>query len=83
MIHTEKASEDRSRLSVARMCELLEVSRSGYYDWAQRQARGPGRRAARLLELAGKVAVAHEASDGVYGARGCQVVCVSRVVVGV
>lgn len=54
--------------SVARMCELLEVSRSGYYDWAARQAIGPGPREQRLLDLAGKVAVAHEGSDGVYGA---------------
>lgn len=50
------------------MCELLEVSRLGYYDWAERQATGLGPRAARLLGLAGKVAAAHEESDGVYGA---------------
>ena len=59
---------ERSRPSVARMCDLLGVSRSGYYDWVERQAAGPGPRAQRLLELAGKVAAAHEESDGVYGA---------------
>jgi transposase InsO family protein len=68
VIHTEKANVQRSGLSVARMCVLLGVSRSGYYDWAARQATGPGPRAARLLELAGKIATAHEDSDGVYGA---------------
>ena len=68
MIHTEKANMERSGPSVARMCVLLEVSRSGYYDWVARQATGPGPRAARLLELAGKVTAAHEDSDGVYGA---------------
>ena len=59
---------ERSGPSVARMCVLLGVSRSGYYDWVARQATGPGPRAARLLELAGKVTAAHEDSDGVYGA---------------
>ena len=59
---------ERSGPSVARMCVLLGVSRSGYYDWVARQATGPGPRAARLLELAGKVTAAHEGSDGVYGA---------------
>ena len=68
MIHTEKANVKRSGPSVARMCELLEVSRSGYYDWAARQTAGPGSRQTRLLELAGKVTAAHEDSDGVYGA---------------
>jgi len=59
---------ERSRPSVARMCDLLGVSRSGYYDWVERQAAGPGPRAQRLSELAGKVAAAHEESDSVYGA---------------
>ena len=68
MIHTEKANVKWPGPSVARMCELLEVSRSGYYDWAARQATGPGPRQTRLLELAGKVTAAHEDSDGVYGA---------------
>ena len=68
MIHTEKANVKRSGLSVARMCVLLGVSRSGYYDWAARQTAGPGSRETRLLELAGKITAAHEDSDGVYGA---------------
>ena len=64
MIHAEKATHD-----VSRMVELLEVSRSGYYAWADRQARGElGPRAARRADLLVKIKVAHDASDGVNGA---------------
>ena len=69
MIHAEKAaSKTGPSVSIERMCELLQVSRSGYYDWDTRRRTGPGPRQARLLDLAGKVLTAHEASDGVYGA---------------
>src|SRR5699024_4493567 len=50
------------------MCELLEVSRSGYYAWARRQTAEPGPRAARRADLTVKIKVAHDASDGVNGA---------------
>ena len=51
------------------MVELLEVSRSGYYAWADRQARAElGPRAARRADLSVKIKVAHDASDGVNGA---------------
>lgn len=64
MIHAEKANHD-----VTRMVELLEVSRSGYYAWANRQAGGElGARAARRADLLVKIKVAHDASDGVNGA---------------
>lgn len=69
MIHAEKASvEDGASVTVGRMCELLQVSRSGYYDWVARQGAGPGAREQRLLDLSEKVAAAYEDSDGVYGA---------------
>jgi putative transposase len=68
VIHTQKATAPAVRVSVARMCDLLGVSRSGYYDWSTRQQGRPGLRAQRLLELAGKVVAEHAASDGVYGA---------------
>ena len=50
------------------MCELLEVSRSGYLQMAQipRAWTDPGRPA--RAELDAKVAKFHAASDGVYGA---------------
>jgi len=50
---------------VGRMCELLGVSRSGWYA---HRAHQPGERAARRVDLAVKIKVAHDASDGVNGA---------------
>jgi putative transposase len=50
------------------MCGLLEVSRSGYYQWRASQAAGSTPAAQRRAELYAAVAAAHEASDGVYGA---------------
>jgi hypothetical protein len=39
---TERATPDNmDGFEVARMARLLEVYRSGYYDWARRQAAGP------------------------------------------
>lgn len=63
MIEAEKASYE-----VSRMVELLGVSRSGYYAWAQRRSSKPGPRAARRADLTVKIKVAHDASDGVNGA---------------
>lgn len=69
MIHAEKAiAEHQSQATVGSMCDLLGVSRSGYYAWAQRQSSGPGHRAARRADLTVKIKVAHDASDGVNGA---------------
>jgi len=53
---------------VKRMCELLEVSRSGFYKWRKARAGGPSPAAQRRVELDAKVAAFHNASDGVYGA---------------
>lgn len=68
MIHAEKANAEGPRPAIGDMCDLLGVSRSGYYDWVNRQAAGPGPRERRLMNLAEKVIAAHEHSDGVYGA---------------
>jgi putative transposase len=51
--------------SIRMLCELLNVSHSGYYCWRQQ------RPSTRLLEdaaIAAKVAAAHRASRGTYGA---------------
>jgi putative transposase len=63
VIEAEKANFD-----ITRMCELLGVSRSGFYDWQQRQAVAPGPRVQRREELEVAITQAHAASDGVYGA---------------
>jgi putative transposase len=46
------------------MCEVLEVSRSGYYAWAKRE---PSERAKQNLELAEKIVEIHDESRGTYG----------------
>ena len=63
MIEAEKAA-----YPVERMCELLEVSRSGYYKWRKSRDSGPSLAQQRRAELDAKVAKFHAASDGVYGA---------------
>ena len=49
------------------MARLLEVSRSGYYDWANRQTAGPTPAQQRRAALTDKIRTFHADSDGVYG----------------
>ena len=56
----------RRQLSIRRMCQLLNVSRSGFYDWLQR---AESRRSPRNRELLLLVRQIHLESNGVYGAR--------------
>jgi putative transposase len=63
VIEAEKAT-----YSIKRMCELLEVSRSGYYKWRKSRDSGPTPARRRRAELDAKVAEFHAVSDGVYGA---------------
>jgi len=63
VIEAQKASYPTKR-----MCELLEVSRSGYYKWRKSRDSGPTPAQRRRAELDAKVAGFHAASDGVYGA---------------
>jgi putative transposase len=53
---------------VKRMCELLEVSRSGTTKWRANCNAGPTPSQRRRADLDAKVAKFHTASDGVYGA---------------
>jgi transposase InsO family protein len=55
---------NRPRYPVAVLCDVLAVSRSGYYAWARRP---PSARAGRRAELAGHVRAAHADSRGTYG----------------
>lgn len=50
------------------MLELLDVSRSGYYDWKARQDASPGPGVERREELAAAIVGFHDASNGVNGA---------------
>jgi putative transposase len=63
VIEAEKAT-----YSIKRMCELLEVSRSGFDNWRKSRDSGPTPAQRRRAELDAKVATFHAASDGVYGA---------------
>jgi transposase InsO family protein len=49
------------------MCGLLEVSRSGYYAWLNRQGGQPCRRDQRRAELIEKIRVVHAQSRETYG----------------
>jgi putative transposase len=49
---------------VAIMCDVLQVSRSGYYAWVDR---APSDRRLRQEELIGQIRQAYELSDGTYG----------------
>ena len=56
----------RHQHSIRKMCRLLRVSRSGYYDWAQR---AESVRSLRDRELRLLIRQTHLESGGVYGAR--------------
>ena len=55
------------------LCEALEVSPSGYYDWSNRQAQ-PGPRAQENARLAQQIVQIHQASRKTYGSPRIQVV---------
>jgi len=63
VIEAEKAT-----YTVKRMCELLEVSRSGFYKWRRSRDGAPSPSRQRRAELDARVADFHQASGGVYGA---------------
>lgn len=56
----------RRQHSIRMMCRLLEVSRSGYYDWS---SRAESSRSRRNRELTLRIRQLHLESNGVYGAR--------------
>ena len=57
-----KANRDSFELSA--MCEVLNVSRSGYYDWLKRK---PGPRAQRTQSIKSDVLKVYRQSHGIYG----------------
>jgi putative transposase len=58
--------DHRTTWEPARLCRVLSVSRSGYYDWLKRQEK-PGPRALRHAELLTHIRIAYERGRGVYG----------------
>src|SRR5580765_1709942 len=56
--------QQREQFEVSIMCQVLQVSRSGYYAWV---ARAPSSRRLRQEDLIGQIRRAHEFSDGTYG----------------
>ncbi len=59
-------SAEKARTPVSVCCRLLEVSRSGYYDWARR---APSDRALNDAWLTGLIKRIYSENRGVYGAR--------------
>ena len=58
--------DHRRQFAVSRMCEVLRVSRSGYYDWRQRQGTESRREAVNRV-LLGQIREVFEVSDQTYG----------------
>jgi putative transposase len=59
-------SAEKACTPVSTCCELLGVSRSGFYDWLRR---APSDRALSDAWLTEKIKAIHQANRGVYGAR--------------
>jgi len=56
--------ENRETFRVGKMCEVLKVSRSGYYAWRRR---GPSEREEEDRRLAAQIREIHAANRKVYG----------------
>jgi transposase InsO family protein len=54
----------REQFSIQRMCRLLQVSRSGYYAWRERQ---PSRRAQQRAHLVAEIRTIYQMSQATYG----------------
>jgi putative transposase len=57
----------RGEHPIRRLCQVLGVSRAGYYAWHRRQQQAPGPRAAADSSLARTIAQVHRASQARYG----------------
>ena len=69
LIDVEKATttpDGARKYSVVKMCQWLEVSASGYYEWRDRPASATAARRARLALL---IRTVFDDSDGTYGHR--------------
>jgi transposase InsO family protein len=64
--HAANATNTESALPIVKMCALLEVSRSGFYEWRDRPASATAARREQLKLIIGK---SFTDSDGTYGYR--------------
>jgi putative transposase len=64
--HAANTTNTESALSVVRMCALMEVSRSGFYEWRERPASATAERRENLKLYITK---SFDDSDGTYGYR--------------
>ena len=55
---------EKANFPIAMMCRILEVSRSGFYDWTSRP---PSRQRIRAASLRRSIRRVHETARGVYG----------------
>ena len=55
---------NQAELPVASMCDCLQISKSGFYDW---HGRVPSKRAAANVTLLAQIEAAHLKSDATYG----------------
>jgi putative transposase len=55
---------EKANFSVSMLCEVLKVSRSGYYDWKERP---PSRRDRENADLTERIREVHHRSRGTYG----------------
>jgi hypothetical protein len=62
----EVAASQATQHPIRSLCEALEVSASGYYDWSNRQAH-PGPRAQENAQLVQKIVQIHQAIRQTYG----------------
>jgi putative transposase len=60
----ETAKEYQKKYSISKMCQFLDVSRSGYYEWVKR---GESRRKTNDRQLAERIQSIFEQSKGRYG----------------
>ncbi|MCW2938668.1 MAG: Integrase catalytic region [Actinomycetia bacterium] len=64
--HAANTTNTESALSIVRMCALMEVSRSGFYEWRERPASATAERRENLKLYITK---SFDDSDGTYGYR--------------
>ncbi len=70
--------QKRAAFPVAAMCQVLDVSRSGFYAWRRRR---PSARQRQDWWLTSDSKRIHAASRQTYGSRGCMPSCATRAAV--